>query len=56
MSDPIKKKVEIEVEVGASSTDRGINHYQKWIDLAQAVDSWRIFPRAFLGVYIFLLY
>ncbi len=56
MSDPIKKKVEIEVEVGASSTDRGINPYQKWIDLAQAVDSWRIFPRAFLGVYIFLLY
>ena len=33
-----------------------INPHQKWIHLAQAVDSWRIFPRVFLSVYIFLLY
>jgi hypothetical protein len=32
------------------------NPHQKWIHLAKAVDSWRIFPRAFLSVYIFLLY
>ena len=32
------------------------NPHQRWIFLAQAVDSWRIFPRAFLTVYIFLLY
>ena len=32
------------------------NPHQKWIHLAQAVDSWRIFPRAFLTVYIILLY
>ena len=32
------------------------NPWQKLIFLAQAVDSWRIFPRAFLSVYIFLLY
>ena len=32
------------------------NPWQKWIWLAQMVDSWRIFPRAFLSVYIFLLY
>ena len=32
------------------------NPHQRWIWLAQAVDSWRIFPRAFLSVYIFLLY
>ena len=32
------------------------NPHQKWIFLAQAVDSWRIFPRVFLSVYIFLLY
>ena len=32
------------------------NPHQKWIFLAQAVDSWRIFPRAFLTVYIILLY
>ena len=33
-----------------------VNPHQKWIHLAQAVDAWRIFPRAFLTVYIFLLY
>ena len=33
-----------------------VNPHQKWIHLAQAVDSWRIFPRAFLSVYMYLLY
>ena len=33
-----------------------VNPHQSWIHLAQAVDSWRIFPRLFLSVYIFLLY
>ena len=32
------------------------NPYQKIIFVAEAVDSWRIFPRIFLCVYIFLLY
>lgn len=32
------------------------NPHQGWIHLARAVDSWRIFPRLFLSVYIFLLY
>ena len=37
--------------------DEGMkNPHQRWIFLAQAVDSWRIFPRAFLTVYIVLLY
>ena len=30
--------------------------FRSWIDLAQAVDSWRIFPRIFISVYILLLY
>ncbi len=32
------------------------NKYQKIIDLAHAVDSWRIFPRIFISVYIILVY
>ena len=36
--------------------DDKINPWQKWIHLARAVDSWRIWPRAFLSVYIFLIY
>jgi MFS superfamily sulfate permease-like transporter len=35
---------------------KNVNPHQKWIHLARAIDSWRIFPRAFLSVYIFLLY
>tara|TARA_R110002020_G_scaffold354463_1_gene567228 strand:+ start:163 stop:546 length:384 start_codon:yes stop_codon:yes gene_type:complete len=33
-----------------------VNPHQKWIHLARAIDSWRIFPRMFLTVYIVLLY
>ena len=32
------------------------NPCQKWIRLSLMIDAWRIFPRAFLGVYIYLLY
>ena len=32
------------------------NPWQKWIWLSNMIDAWRIFPRAFLGVYMFLLY
>ena len=51
-----KKKIELEVEVGTTTVERGVNPYQNWIHAAQAVDAWRIFPRVFLSVYIFLLY
>ena len=37
-------------------SDTKVNPHQKWIHLARAVDSWRIFPRVFLSVFIFLLY
>ena len=33
-----------------------VNKYQKVIDLAKAIDSWRIFPRLFITTYIYLLY
>jgi hypothetical protein len=50
------KKVNIELEVDTSIVDSSKNRYQGLIDLAKAVDAWRIFPRAFLTVYIVLLY
>lgn len=50
------KKVQIELEVDTNTVNSGENPYQKWIYLARAVDSWRIFPRLFLSVYILLLY
>ena len=33
-----------------------INPFQKWIHLARTIDAWRIFPRVFVGVYIYLVY
>jgi len=51
-----KKKVNIELEVDTNLTNSGKNKYQSWIDMARAVDSWRIFPRLFITTYIFLLY
>ena len=32
------------------------NPWQRWIWLSNMIDAWRIFPRAFLSVYIILLY
>ena len=32
------------------------NKYQKTVDLAYAIDQWRIFPRVFISTYIYLLY
>ena len=43
-------------EPPATMKDFSHNPYKKWIYLAQAVDSWRIWPRVFLTVYIILVY
>jgi len=54
--EPIKKTVHIDLEVDTNTINSATNPYQGWIHMAKAVDSWRIFPRLFLSVYIFLLY
>lgn len=50
------RKVKLDLEVDTSIKDLGPNPYAKIIHMAKAVDAWRIFPRMFLTVYIFLLY
>ena len=50
------KKVNLELEIDTNIVDSSKNRYQGLIDLAKAVDSWRIFPRIFISTYIFLLY
>ena len=42
------KKVNIELEVDTNVVDSSKNKYQSWIDMARAVDAWRIFPRVFI--------
>jgi hypothetical protein len=50
------KKVTLDVEIEPRKVaDIGPNPYQKLIHLAEAVDAWRLFPRAFISVYMFLL-
>ena len=56
MADVEKKTVQIDLELDTHIVDSSKNKYQGWIDLAAAIDAWRIFPRLFLTVYIFLLY
>lgn len=51
--EPIRKRIELDLEVDARSKSE--NRYQKFIDLAQAIDHWRPFPRFFLGAYIYIL-
>ena len=50
------KKVNIELEVDTNVVDSSKNKYQNLIDLAKAIDSWRILPRIFITTYIYLLY
>ena len=54
--DSTTKKVKLDLEVDTSVKDLGPNPYVIIIHMAKAVDSWRIFPRLFLTVYIVLLY
>ena len=54
MEESVTKKVHLELEI--TPNNLGVNPFHRWIHLARAVDAWRIFPRVFVGVYIFLLY
>ena len=55
-SETTTKRVKLDLEVDATAKDLGVNPYAKWIHLAHAVDSWRIFPRIFILTYIVLLH
>ena len=48
MADVEKKTVQIDLELDTHIVDSSKNKYQGWIDLAAAIDAWRIFPRLFL--------
>lgn len=52
----IKKTVQIELEVDTSTVDSSKNPYNKIIQAAKAIDAWRLFPRMFIGIYIYILY
>ena len=53
---PVKRKVELELEFDTTQKQQLENRFQLLLELAEAVDAWRIFPRAFISVYMVLLY
>ena len=53
-NEPVKRKRDLEGE--GTPNNIGVNPYHKWVHLAKTIDAWRIFPRVFVGVYIYLLY
>ena len=52
----IANEAKLKDRIRELEADDMINPWQKWIHLARAVDSWRIFPRIFVVVYIYLMY
>ncbi len=52
----LQEKSELKERIRELEDVKNDNPYQKLIFVAQAVDSWRIIPIAFLSVYMYLLY
>ena len=52
----LQEKSELKDRIRELEDETMVNPYQKWIFVAQTVDSWRLIPRAFLSVYMYLLY
>ena len=52
----LQEKSELKDRIRELEDEKNDNPYQKLIFIAQPVDSWRIIPRAFLSIYMYLLY
>ena len=47
----VQKKVAVELEIDPTLKTPKVNRYQWLIDLSEAVDAWRIFPRLLITLY-----
>ena len=52
---PIKKKIELEVEFDTTEKVVKQNRFEALMEFADVLDAYRIFPRAFIGVYLYIL-
>ncbi len=52
----LQEKSELKDRIRELEDSKNDNPHQRWIFLAEAIDSWRLIPRAFLSVYMYLLY
>lgn len=52
---PIKKKLELEVEFDTTTKEHAPSKFQPLLEFADVIDAYRIFPRAFIATYLYLL-
>lgn len=55
IAQPIKKKLELEVEFDTTTKEVVPNRFQGLLELADVIDAYRVFPRVFIGTYLYLL-
>lgn len=51
----IRKKIELEVEFDTTNKEDKESRFQALLEFSDVLDAYRIFPRAFIGVYMYLL-
>ena len=54
-SAPIKKKLELEVEFDTTQKEVVPSRFDALLEFADVIDAYRIFPRAFIATYLYLL-
>ena len=52
---PLKQKIELEVEFDTTQKEVTPTKFSTLLQFADVIDAFRIFPRAFIGTYLFLL-
>jgi|TARA_R110000744_G_scaffold62668_1_gene129339 hypothetical protein len=52
---PIKQKIELEVEFDTTQKEVTPSRFSVLLDFADVIDAYRLFPRAFIATYLFLL-
>ena len=55
IAQPIKKKLELEVEFDTTTKEISPSRFQGLLEFADVIDAYRVFPRAFIGTYLYLL-
>lgn len=55
IAQPIKKKLELEVEFDTTTKETKPSKFQTLLEFADVLDAYRVFPRAFIATYMYLL-
>ena len=50
-----KKKLQVEIELDTTQKVPAYNRFEPLLQFADVIDAYRLFPRAFIGTYLYLL-